>query len=164
MVTGARQKLTLTGFILATKEIGELAHPIAIQGRQGTKASKSTNLNCWLTEWLRRKRRSSKPNCNFYKFLWLWYIVMDEDNPPLTFLQSTTRQTLSDPCGYIYVSWKWLISLQSINIFSVSIFKMCEFLFLNMFQEQSNQMTFISSEDLETLFNIIACDIRVKYV
>ena len=40
MVTGARQKLTLTVFILATKEIGELAHPIAIQGPQGTKVVK----------------------------------------------------------------------------------------------------------------------------
>ena len=40
MVTGARQKLIPTGFILATKEIGELADPIAIQGPQGIKVLK----------------------------------------------------------------------------------------------------------------------------
>ena len=40
MVTGARQKLISTGFILATKEIGELADPIAIQGPHGTKVVK----------------------------------------------------------------------------------------------------------------------------
>ena len=40
MVTGARQKLTPTGFTLGTKEIGELADPIAIQVPQGTKVVK----------------------------------------------------------------------------------------------------------------------------